>query len=132
MLRHDFSDETPRDDRPVWVLEILAKMAIIIEKQERMIMVDLTQLKTMADRLQASDTAILAVLQSVKDQNTALAAQLAAITTGDPTSQAAVDAIAKELSDSADGIDAAVTANTAVPNLAPSPAATPATAPATA
>lgn len=121
--RQKFFAERPRmNDRPPWVDEVFETMAIIIIEKLEEIMIDTTQLKAMADRLQASDTAVLAVLQNVKDQNTALAAQLAAINTGDPTSQAAIDAIAKELSDSADGIDAAVTANTAVPNLAPSPA----------
>ena len=84
-------------------------------------MIDLAKLKDAVARLQASDTAALSALQTLKDQNTALAAQLATVQTGDPTTQQAIDDVVKQLTQTADTVDAAVAANPSTPNLAASP-----------
>ncbi len=55
------------------------------------IMADVSKLQAIAARLQASDTAALAALQQLKDQNTALAAQLSAVPVTDPDVQKAID-----------------------------------------
>lgn len=88
-----------------------------IERSTEIIMTDTSKLTAIAARLQAGETNILAVLQTVKDQNTSLAAQLAAIQTGDPATQAAIDAVVQSLTTTADQVDAAVAANPAIPNL---------------
>src|SRR6266436_3744379 len=96
------------------------------------IMADVSKLQAIAARLQASDTAALAALQALKDQNTALAAQLSAVPgVADPAIQKAIDDAVAQLTSAADAVDAAVAANPATPNLTPSPA-TPATPPPTA
>ncbi len=85
-------------------------------------MTDTTALLAVTARLKASDTNMLVFLQSIKDQNTALAAQLAAIPpSNDPATQAIIDTVVTDLKASADAVDAAVTANPATPNLTPSP-----------
>ena len=88
-------------------------------------MIDLAKLKDAVARLQASDTAALSALQTLKDQNTALAAQLATVQTGDPTTQQAIDDVVKQLTQTADTVDAAVAANPSTPNLAASPPTSP-------
>ena len=108
--------------------EIENKVDLMLHKQERL-MVDVSKLQAIGARLQASDTAALAALQALKDQNTALAAQLAGIQTGDPTTQKAIDDVVTQLTTTADTVDAAVAANSATPNLAPSPAVAPPAAP---
>ncbi len=100
------------------------KVDLVLDTQETM-MIDVTRLQAIGARLQASDTAALAALQALKDQNTALAAQLTGIQTGDPTTQKAIDDVVAQLTTSADTVDAAVAANPATPNLTPSPAAAP-------
>ena len=90
-------------------------------------MADVSKLQAIAARLQASDTAALAALQALKDQNTALAAQLSAVpTVSDPAIQKAIDDAVAQLTQAADAVDAAVGANPATPNLDPSPAPPPA------
>lgn len=112
------NSSAPTEDQ--WAV-VSVKLDLILKNQGTQ-MTDLTALKAVADRLQASDTAALATLQVLKDQNTTLAAKLAAIQTGDPDTQASIDAIVTELSGTADTVDAAVAANPATPNLAPTPA----------
>jgi len=97
--------------------------------QENM-MTDVAKLQEITARLQASDTAALAALQQLKDQNVALAAQLATIQTGDPVTQKAIDDVVSQLTNTADTVDKAVAANPTTPNLAASPAAKPVTPPA--
>jgi hypothetical protein len=80
-------------------------------------MIDLSALQSVATRLDASDTAELALLQSIKDQNVDLAAQLAALQAGDPATQATIDAVVKQLTDTADKVDASVAANPKTANL---------------
>ncbi len=99
---------------------IEGKVDLTLENQETT-MIDLAKLKDAVARLQASDTAALSALQTLKDQNTALAAQLAAVQTGDPTTQQAIDDVVKQLTQTADTVDAAVAANPSTPNLAASP-----------
>ena len=101
---------------------MLNKMGIIIRNQEK-IMIDVAALQAAAARLQTSDTKELALLQTIKDQNVSLAAQLAAIQTNDQPTQDAINAVVKQLNDTADAVDAAVAANPNTPNLVPSPAA---------
>lgn len=84
-------------------------------------MIDVTALQAVAARLQASDTAALAALQALKDQNTLLAAQLAAIPVQDPATQAAINDVVTSLTSTADTVDKAVAANPQTPNLTPSP-----------
>src|SRR6266704_4532818 len=96
--------------------------------QENM-MTDVAKLQEITARLQASDTAALEALQQLKDQNVALAAQLAVVQTGDPTTQKVVDDVVGKLTSVADTVDAAVAANPATPNLRPSPPATPSAGP---
>jgi small-conductance mechanosensitive channel len=110
----------PWDAAPQWAEDLQESLNLLNQKME-IVMTDTATLKAAADRLQASDTAALAALQGLKDQNTALAAQLAAVQTGDPTTQAAIDAVVTELTSTADTVDKAVAANAAVPNLSPSP-----------
>src|SRR5439155_5691031 len=69
--------------------------------QENM-MTDVAKLQEITARLQASDTAALAALQQLKDQNVALAAQLAVIQTGDPATQKAIDDVVSQLTNVAD------------------------------
>ena len=85
--------------------------------------IDTSKLEAAVARLQASDSAAIAAYQTLKDQNTQLAAQLAAIVVppADTTTQAAIDAVVTALTSTADTVDAAVTANPATPNLTPSP-----------
>ncbi len=99
---------------------IEGKVDLTLENQETT-MIDLAKLKDAVARLQASDTAALSALQTLKDQNTALAAQLATVQTGDPTTQQAIDDVVKQLTQTADTVDAAVAANPSTPNLAASP-----------
>ena len=99
---------------PPWATEL---KRLILNRLEH-IMLDIAKLQSVAARLQASDTAALATLQALKDQNTALAAKLAALPpVDDPTTQSAIDAVVSSLTDTADKVDAAVTANPATPNL---------------
>jgi len=86
------------------------------------IMADVSKLQAIAARLQASDTAALAALQQLKDQNTALAAQLSAVPVSDPDVQKAIDDAVAQLTAAADAVDKAVAANPATPDLTPSPA----------
>lgn len=97
-----------------------SKVDLVLNHQEK-IMIDVSALQSVAARLQASDTAALAALQALKDQNTSLAAQLAAIPTQDPATQSAINDVVTALTTTADKVDAAVTANPATPNLTPSP-----------
>src|SRR6266568_3916638 len=83
---------------------------------------DVAKLQEITARLQASDTAALEALQQLKDQNVALASQLAAVQTGDPATQKVVDDVVGKLTTVANTVDAAVAANPATPNLGPSPA----------
>ncbi len=99
---------------------IEGKVDLTLENQETT-MIDLAKLKDAVARLQASDTAALSALQTLKDQNTALAAQLATVQTGDPTTQQAIDDVVKQLTQTADTVDAAVAANPSTPNLVASP-----------
>lgn len=85
-------------------------------------MINVAALQAAAARLQASDTAALATLQLLKDQNVALAAQLAAIPVQDPATQAAIDVVVSSLNGTADAVEKAVADNKDTPNLAPSPA----------
>jgi|SRR6266404_1362016 len=103
---------------------IEGKVDLTLENQETT-MIDLAKLKDAVARLQASDTAALSALQTLKDQNTALAAQLATVQTGDPTTQQAIDDVVKQLTQTADTVDAAVAANPSTPNLAASPPTSP-------
>ena len=103
---------------------IESKVDLTLENQETT-MIDLAKLKDAVARLQASDTAALSALQTLKDQNTALAAQLATVQTGDPTTQQAIDDVVKQLTQTADTVDAAVAANPSTPNLAASPPTSP-------
>src|SRR6266705_4287417 len=98
------------------------------QKNENM-MTDVANLQEITARLQASDTAALEALQQLKDQNVALASQLAAVQTGDPATQKVVDDVVGKLTSVADTVDAAVAANPATPNLRPSPPATSAAGP---
>lgn len=95
-------------------------------------MLDVSKLTDIVSHLQASDTVALALLQTIKDQNTHLAGQLAAIVipVADTTTQSAIDAVVASLTDTANKVDAAVAANSATPNLAPSPPAPVAATPA--
>ncbi len=99
---------------------IEGKVDLTLENQETT-MIDLAKLKDAVARLQASDTAALSALQTLKDQNTALAAQLATVQTGDPTTQQAINDVVAQLTQTADTVDAAVAANPSTPNLAASP-----------
>src|SRR6266446_3811104 len=109
--------------------EVLRRLNVVgnkVDLTQEKIMVDVSKLQAAAARLQASDTAALAALQVLKDQNVALAAQLSAIPgVSDPAVQKAIDDAVAQLTTAADTVDAAVTANPAVPNLAPSPVAAP-------
>jgi|SRR6266705_4959651 len=97
-----------------------------VDLEQEKTMVDVSKLQAAAARLQASDTAALAALQVLKDQNVALAAQLSAIPgVADPAIQKAIDDAVAQLTTAADTVDAAVSANPAVPNLDPSPAPAP-------
>ena len=101
-----------------------------VDLNQETIMADVSKLQAIAARLQASDTAALAALQALKDQNTALAAQLSAVPgVADPAIQKAIDDAVAQLTSAADAVDAAVAANPATPNLTPSPAPSPQAAP---
>ncbi len=80
-----------------------------LQQLKETMMTDVAKLQEITARLQASDIAALEALQQLKDQNVALAAQLAVVQTGDPTTQKV--------------------ANPATPNLRPSPPATPSAGP---
>src|SRR6266704_2489408 len=97
-----------------------------LQQLKENMMTDVAKLQEITARLQASDTAALAALQQLKDQNVALAAQLATIQTGDPVTQKAIDDVVSQLTNTADTVDKAVAANPATPNLAASPATPPA------
>lgn len=105
------------------VLDRLDALSDKLDLLQETIMIDVTALQAVAARLQASDTVALAALQALKDQNIALAAQLAAIPVQDPATQTAIDAVVTSLTSTADAVDKAVTANPQTPNLTPSPAA---------
>ena len=110
-VHHIFSWST---EPPPWATEL---RRLIINRLDH-IMLDITKLQSVVARLQASDTAALAALQALKDQNTAMAAKLAALPpVDDPTTQKAIDDVVASLTDTADKVDAAVTANPATPNL---------------
>src|SRR6266478_8131757 len=94
-----------------------------VDLTQETIMADVSKLQAIAARLQASDTAALAALQQLKDQNTALAAQLSAVPVTDPDVQKAIDDAVTQLTAAADAVDKAVAANPATPDLTPSPAA---------
>lgn len=117
--RHKNRD--PWEGAPHWALEIGAALGIVISNQET-IMTDLSQLQAVAARLEASDTNALSLLQHIKDQNTELAAKLAAIPPADdPATQKQIDDVVSGLKATADAVDAAVAANPQTTNLTPSP-----------
>src|SRR6266568_286643 len=93
-----------------------------LQQLKETMMTDVAKLQEITARLQASDTAALEALQQLKDQNVALASQLAAVQTGDPATQKVVDDVVGKLTTVANTVDAAVAANPATPNLGPSPA----------
>src|SRR6266581_934918 len=100
-----------------------------LQQLKENMMTDVAKLQEITARLQASDTAALEALQQLKDQNVALASQLAAVQTGDPATQKVVDDVVGKLTTVANTVDAAVAANPATPNLRPSPPATPSAGP---
>src|SRR6266702_6719093 len=106
-------------------LEVLRRLnttesEVDLQQLKENMMTDVAKLQEITARLQASDTAALEALQQLKDQNVALAAQLAVVQTGDPTTQKVVDDVVGKLTTVANTVDAAVAANPATPNLAPS------------
>jgi hypothetical protein len=113
---HHHHHQNPWEQAPPWAIELGIMVSLLIENTESL-MIDLSALQAVATRLDASDTAELALLQSIKDQNTDLAAQLAALQTGDPATQATIDTVVKQLSDTADKVDASVAANPKTANL---------------
>jgi len=113
---HHHQCENPWEEAPPWAVELGYVMGLILGNTES-IMIDLTALQAVAARLEASDNAELTLLQSIKDQNVALAAQLATLQAGDPATQATIDSVVQQLKDTADKVDAAVAANPQTPNL---------------
>lgn len=83
---------------------ILAELAIL-KQQNFKIMADLSALQ--AD-IAAEDTVIDSAITLIQG----LAAEIAAIPTTDPTTQAAIDALAADVKGKSDALAAAVTANT--------------------
>jgi hypothetical protein len=104
---------------------VLDNMSIIIANQEKIIMtqsVNTDALVAIAAKLKADDAAALALLQSIRDENVSLAAQLAALPPAtDPAAQAIIDAAVASLTDTAAAVETAVAANPATPNLPPPP-----------
>lgn len=101
---------------PPWAFALRAMLRASLRNQEQ-IMLDFSKLKDQIARLQASDTAALAALQTVRDQNVQLQAQLSNINVEDPTAQDQIDAMAAQAGQIADTVDQAVANNPNVPNL---------------
>ncbi len=114
-------------DPPAWAVSLDQKLTTIINNQEKIMAtqtVNTDALVAIAARLKADDDAALALLQTIRDQNVALAAQLAALPPAtDPAAQAIIDAAVSQLTDTATAVETAVAANPAVANLPPAPAA---------
>jgi hypothetical protein len=114
---------------PPWATVLARKLDLVIRNQE-IIMLDTTKLLAVVARLKAVDTAALAALTAMRDQNKQAAAkladlwqQLADLKAGADTTavQTAIDAVADDLSKVADDVEAGVKDNTAVPDMPPAP-----------
>lgn len=116
---------------PPWAVDLNEKLDRILDNLE-IIMFDQTKILAVVARLEADDTAAVAALTALRDQNKQVSAQLADVSQqladlkagGDTAAvQTAIDAIADRLGATADAVEAGVASNPAVTDMPPAPAA---------